>query len=87
VAGWASAVRSLGAAPFYTTSWDNIASQAVARRLNLSLVGVDFYLRWVPLPPLPETADELRAIAKTLGASEADLLLGERASGAASDAA
>jgi hypothetical protein len=34
----------------------------------------------VPLPPLPETADELRAIAKTLGASEADLLLGERAS-------
>jgi len=32
------------------------------------------------LPPLPETADELRAIAKTLGASDADLLLGERAS-------
>ena len=32
------------------------------------------------LPPLPETADELRAIAKTLGASEEDLLLGERAS-------
>ena len=32
------------------------------------------------LPPLPETADELRAIAQTLGASESDLLLGERAS-------
>jgi CHAT domain-containing protein/lipopolysaccharide biosynthesis regulator YciM len=32
------------------------------------------------LPPLPETATELHAIAKTLGASEADLLLGARAS-------
>jgi tetratricopeptide (TPR) repeat protein len=32
------------------------------------------------LPPLPETADELRAIAKTLGTSNDDLLLGERAS-------
>jgi CHAT domain-containing protein len=32
------------------------------------------------LPPLPETAGELRAIAKTLGASDVDLLLGERAS-------
>jgi CHAT domain-containing protein/Tfp pilus assembly protein PilF len=32
------------------------------------------------LPALPETADELRAIAKTLGASEHDLLLGEQAS-------
>jgi CHAT domain-containing protein len=31
-------------------------------------------------PPLPETAAELRTIAKTLGASEADLLLGARAS-------
>jgi CHAT domain-containing protein len=32
------------------------------------------------LPPLPETADELRAIARTLGASDHDLLLGQRAS-------
>jgi tetratricopeptide (TPR) repeat protein/CHAT domain-containing protein len=32
------------------------------------------------LPPLPETAEELRAIARTLGATDADLLLGERAS-------
>ena len=32
------------------------------------------------LPPLPETADELRAIARTLGAGDQDLLLGERAS-------
>lgn len=32
------------------------------------------------LPPLPETADELRAIAKTLGASDGDLYLRDRAS-------
>jgi CHAT domain-containing protein len=32
------------------------------------------------LPPLPETADELRAVAKVLGASDTDLLLRERAS-------
>jgi hypothetical protein len=32
------------------------------------------------LPPLPETADGLGTIAKTLGASETDLLVGKRAS-------
>jgi CHAT domain-containing protein/Tfp pilus assembly protein PilF len=32
------------------------------------------------LPPLPETAEELRAIARTMGATENDLLLGARAS-------
>jgi CHAT domain-containing protein len=31
------------------------------------------------LPPLPETADELRAVAKSLGAGEADLKLGSTA--------
>jgi hypothetical protein len=44
VAGWARAVRSLGATPLYSTSWDNVASQGVARRLQLALVGVDFHL-------------------------------------------
>jgi CHAT domain-containing protein/Tfp pilus assembly protein PilF len=32
------------------------------------------------LPPLPETAEELRAVAKDLGAGDKDLYLGERAS-------
>ncbi|WP_043236367.1 hypothetical protein [Bosea sp. LC85] len=44
VAAWARAVRSLGAAPFYSTSWDNIASQGVARRLDMELAGVDFHV-------------------------------------------
>lgn len=44
VAAWALAVRSLGAMPFYSTSWDNIASQGVARRLGAQLAGVDFHI-------------------------------------------
>jgi len=44
VAGWAIAVRSLGATPFYSTSWENIASQRVAARLRLSPVAVDFHV-------------------------------------------
>ncbi len=44
VAGWARAVRALGAIPFYSTSWDNVASQAVASRLGASLAGVDFHV-------------------------------------------
>jgi hypothetical protein len=41
-AGWARAVRALGATPFYSTSWDNLASQRVAERLGLTMVAVDF---------------------------------------------
>jgi hypothetical protein len=41
---WARAVRDLGAEPFYSTSWDNHASQGLARRLRLRLFGVDFHI-------------------------------------------
>jgi hypothetical protein len=44
VAGWALAVRSLGANPFYSTSWDNEASRRVAARLHLVPIGIDFHV-------------------------------------------
>ena len=45
VAAWVAAVLATGAAPYYSTSWDNLASQAVARRLEFELVGVDYHVR------------------------------------------
>lgn len=45
VGAWAAAVRRLGAAPVYSTSWENTASQAVARHLGLELIGTDYHLR------------------------------------------
>jgi RimJ/RimL family protein N-acetyltransferase len=44
VAAWAITVREMGRVPLYNTSWDNLASQGVARRLGLRLYGVDFSL-------------------------------------------
>jgi RimJ/RimL family protein N-acetyltransferase len=39
---WARLVRATGAIPLYSTSWENNASQAVARKLELKCYGVTF---------------------------------------------
>lgn len=44
VAGWARLVRSVGAMPLYSTSWENTASQAVAKKLRLAAYGADFHV-------------------------------------------
>ena len=44
VARWARAVRALGCVPLYSTSWENGASRAVARHLDLRCFGSDLHL-------------------------------------------
>ncbi|MCP4007241.1 MAG: GNAT family N-acetyltransferase [bacterium] len=41
---WARAIQNTGRTALYSTSWDNRASQAVARRLGARLYGEDWYL-------------------------------------------
>jgi hypothetical protein len=42
VAAWAYAVQKLGGMPLYATTFDNISSQRLAQRLNLSPVACEF---------------------------------------------
>jgi hypothetical protein len=44
VDAWASAVRAKGLTPYYGTTWQNIASLAVARKLELIPIGEDIWL-------------------------------------------
>jgi len=44
VAGWARLVQFMGAIPLYRTSWENTASQAVAKKLSLLSYGADFQI-------------------------------------------
>ncbi|MCB0109967.1 MAG: GNAT family N-acetyltransferase [Caldilineaceae bacterium] len=44
VAGWAAAVYEQGCLPLYSTSWENLASQAVARKLGMICYGEDWSL-------------------------------------------
>lgn len=42
VAAWAHAVREQGAIPYYGTTFDNLASQGVARRLGMKAIASEF---------------------------------------------
>ena len=44
VTAWAKAVRSQGLIPLYSTSWENLASQGVARKLRMQFYGEDWSL-------------------------------------------
>lgn len=45
VAGWAAAVRNTGTIPLYSTTWDNLASQRIAHKLNMQRYGVDWWVK------------------------------------------
>ena len=45
VSAWAAAVRASGCVPLYSTFWDNFASQAIARKLQMVFYGEDWSIR------------------------------------------
>ena len=45
VIGWARAVHEMGCVPLFSTSWENVLSQGVARKLALALYGVTFHVK------------------------------------------
>jgi hypothetical protein len=45
VACWARAVQRSGRAALYSTSWENVASRRVARRISARLYGEDWHVR------------------------------------------
>jgi RimJ/RimL family protein N-acetyltransferase len=45
VAAWAAEVSRRGTIPMYSTSWDNLASQAIARKLQMVCYGEDWAIR------------------------------------------
>lgn len=44
VAAWAAAVHQRGVLPLYSTSWENLASQAIARKLGMVFYGENWSL-------------------------------------------
>jgi predicted GNAT family acetyltransferase len=44
VAAWAISIQEENRIPLYSTSWDNFASQAVARKLKLIKYGMDLHI-------------------------------------------
>ena len=45
VAAWAAMVRQSGCMPLYSAAWDNFASQAIARKLQMVTYGADWSIR------------------------------------------
>ena len=44
-AAWAAEITRLGSVPLYGTTWDNLASRAIAARLGAVMLGSDFWIR------------------------------------------